>query len=106
MRKVALVFATLFLLGTTALGFLGANRGLLIVGGTWWESAGATEVYDWGTRRFVAAPAYGPVADPLFSGRAVALPDGDALILFGEKPTEEGWTGSDQVWRFSPPIHH
>ena len=28
MRKVALVFATLFLLGTTALGFLGANRGL------------------------------------------------------------------------------
>ena len=28
MRKVALVFATLFLLGTTALGFLGANRGM------------------------------------------------------------------------------
>ena len=28
MRKVALVIATLFLLGTTALGFLGANRGL------------------------------------------------------------------------------
>jgi uncharacterized membrane protein len=28
MRKVALVFATLFLLGTSALGFLGANRGL------------------------------------------------------------------------------
>ncbi len=28
MRKVALVFATLFLLGTTALGLLGANRGL------------------------------------------------------------------------------
>jgi len=28
MRKVALAFATLFLLGTSALGFLGANRGL------------------------------------------------------------------------------